>query len=456
MSRRFISILLTVVMTTYPLLAASGCKAAETGNADNGAATSDASNGTTQADDNLTAEQIDNLLAPIALYPDPLLAQILPASTFVDDVDAAARYLRANNNKADKVEGESWDVSVKSVAHYPTVVFMMADKIDWTTALGHAWVLQSNDVLDSVQRLRGRANEAGNLETTPQQTVIVEKEVIKIVPAQPQVIYVPTYSPEVVYVKSGPSTGTVIAATVIAFGAGLAIGAWLNNDCDWYGRRVYYHGWRGTGWVGRSSVNIRITNNYYVNNRYTNVNINRRVLTRPVRYNNVRVYNKVNRNVNYNNVRVNNRARNNVNNNNRSNINVNNKNLQRNIQTGGRDLDSYRGKQNTPSTRPAQRPDRSAPTTRPAQRPDRSAPTTRPAQRPDRSAPTTRPAQRPDRSAPSSRPAPRPATKQPRSTAFGGGSNTRSESQRGKTSRTQTRSAPTRSQPTQRQRTKRN
>ena len=188
----------------------------------------------------LSAEQMDNLLAPIALYPDPLLAQVFPASTFVDQVDAAARWLRGNNSNTSQIDQQPWDVSVKSVGHYPQVVFMMSDKLDWTTALGQAYVNRSTDVLTSVQRLRGRAKAAGYLVTTPQQTVIVEKEVIKVVPAQPQVIYVPTYNPQVVYVQpSGPSTGTVVAATAIAFGAGLAIGAWLNNDCNWHSHTVY-------------------------------------------------------------------------------------------------------------------------------------------------------------------------------------------------------------------------
>jgi Protein of unknown function (DUF3300) len=216
----------------------------------------------------LSAEQMDNLLAPIALYPDPLLAQVFPASTFVDQIDQAARWLRSNNNNPAKIDSQNWDVSVKSVGHYPQVIYMMSDKLDWTTALGQAYVNQSTDVLTSVQRLRARAKAAGYLVTTPQQTVIVEKEVIKVVPAQPQVIYVPTYNPQVVFVQpSGPSTGTVVAAAAISFGVGLAIGAWLNNDCNWYSHTVYYHGWHGSGWVSTSSHYVHV-NSVYVNNRY--------------------------------------------------------------------------------------------------------------------------------------------------------------------------------------------
>ena len=313
----------------------------------------------------LSAEQMDNLLAPIALYPDPLLAQVLPASTFVDQIDQAARWLRSNNNNPAKIDNQKWDVSVKSVGHYPQIIYMMSDKLDWTTALGQAYVNQSTDVLTSVQRLRGRAKAAGNLATTPQQTVIVEKEVIKIVPAQPQVIYVPTYNPQVVYVQSGPSTGSVVAATAITFGVGLAIGAWLNNDCNWYSHTVYYHGWHGVGWISTSSRYVHV-NSVYVNRSYASVHVNTAVVNRNVNYNNITTYNNVNRNVNYNNVNVNNVNRNNVNVNNvnRNNINtnninrnnVNNSNLNRNINTNNQNLDQYRGRTSTPQNRPAQQP----------------------------------------------------------------------------------------------------
>jgi hypothetical protein len=324
----------------------------------------------------LSAEQLDNLLAPIALYPDPLLAQVFPASTFVDQIDQAARWLRGNNNKSTGVDNQSWDVAVRSVAHYPQVVYMMSDKLDWTTALGQAYVNQSTDVLTSVQRLRARAKAAGYLVTTPQQTIIVEKEVIKVVPAQPQVIYVPTYNPQVVYVQpSGPSTGTVVAAAAISFGVGLAIGAWLNNDCNWHTHTVYYHGWHGSGWVTTSSHYVHV-NSVYVNHSYSTVHVNTAVVNRNVNYNNINHYNNVNRNVNYNNVNVNNVNRNNVNVNNvnvnnvnRNNVNVNNANVNnvnrnnvntnnvanKNINTNDARINSMRGGEAaTKSVQPAQ------------------------------------------------------------------------------------------------------
>lgn len=324
-------------------------------------------------DGGLSAEQMDNLLAPIALYPDPLLAQVFPASTFVDQIDQAARWLRGNNNNSAGVDNQSWDVAVRSIAHYPQVVYMMSDKLDWTTALGQAYVNQSTDVLTSVQRLRARAKKAGYLATTPQQIVIVEQDVIKVVPAQPQVIYVPTYNPQVVYVQpSGPSTGTVVAAAAISFGVGLAIGAWLNNDCNWHSHTVYYHGWHGVGWVSTSSRYVHV-NSVYVNNRYSTVHVNSAVVHRNVNYNNINHYNNVNRNVNYNNVNVNNVNRNNVNVNNvnvnnvnRNNVNTNNVNrnnvASKNINTNDARINSMRGHTNAgagtatrPTTSPATR-----------------------------------------------------------------------------------------------------
>lgn len=300
----------------------------------------------------LSAEQMDNLLAPIALYPDPLLAQVFPASTFVDQIEQAARWLRSHNNNSAGVDNQSWDVSVRSIAHYPQVVYMMSDKLDWATALGQAYVNQSTDVLTSVQRLRARAKAAGYLVTTPQQLVIVETEVIKVVPAQPQVIYVPVYNPQVVYVQTGPSTGQVVAAAAISFGVGLAIGAWLNNDCNWHTHTVYYHGWHGVGWVSTSSRYVHV-NSVYVNRSYSTVHVNTAVVHRNVNYNNINHYSSVNRNVNYNNVNVNNVNRNNVNVNNVNRNTVNNNNLNRNINTSNQNLDQYRGR--TPQTNTANR-----------------------------------------------------------------------------------------------------
>jgi hypothetical protein len=243
-------------------------------------------------------EQLDNLVAPIALYPDPLLAQVLLAATFVDQIPDAAQWVGSNNDP-NYIDSQPWDVSVKAVAHYPTVLYMMRDRIDWTTSLGQAYVDQSTDVMMAVQRLRRMARSAGNLVTTPQQQVIYEGGYVQIVPAQPRYIYVPVYDPGVIYYRRAP--GAIVAVGLISFGVGLAIGAWLNHDCDWRGHRVFYHGWMGGGWIARSRTNVHITN-VYVNNSYRNVHINRTVVNRNVDYRNLNRYSGVHRNVDYSHV----------------------------------------------------------------------------------------------------------------------------------------------------------
>ncbi|WP_407935207.1 DUF3300 domain-containing protein [Cupriavidus plantarum] len=157
-------------------------------------------------------EEIEALVAPIALYPDSVLTQALMASTYPLEVVQAARWVKANPNvKGDAalkaVESQSWDVSVKSLVAFPQVVEAMNDKLDWTQKLGDAFLAQEKDVLAAVQRLRARANQSGNLKSNEQQNVIVEpapagsatQSIVKIEPANPQVIYVPSYNPTVVY-----------------------------------------------------------------------------------------------------------------------------------------------------------------------------------------------------------------------------------------------------------------
>jgi len=227
-----------------------------------------------QADEILlfTSEEMDDLLAPIALYPDPLLAQILPAASFIDQIDEAARFVRQYGKSA-RIDDQPWDVSVKAVAHYPEVLYMMDQKYDWTVSLGQAFVNQQQDVMDAIQRLRAEAEAMGNLVSTPQQQVVVESEIIRIVPAAPEVIYVPLYDPMVVYVER-----PYASYGFVTFGSGFTIGAWLNRDCDWYQRRVFYHGWRGSGWISRARPHIHDRRNIYINNSYTTINLNHRVM----------------------------------------------------------------------------------------------------------------------------------------------------------------------------------
>jgi hypothetical protein len=281
-------------------------------------------------------DQLDNLLAPIALYPDPLLAQVLVAATFPDQIDEATRFVRANNDP-NYIDEEPWDVSVKAVAHYPTVLFNMADKLDWTTALGQAYVSQSTDMMASVQRLRVEARSAGNLMTTPQQEVREDNGYVEIWPAQPQYIYVPVYDPALIYYRQpGYYMG-------LSFGRGFFIGAWLNNDFDWRYHRVYYHGWDdrdGRGWMVRSRSYVHI-NNVYVNVNYRNVVVNRTVINRQVNYNTLDRYHSVHRDVHYDNVRGNNRDRGPFDNNRPS----QNKIIDRNINTHDQRIDDYRGRQ---------------------------------------------------------------------------------------------------------------
>ena len=236
-----------------------------------------------------TPDELDDLLAPIALYPDPLIAQILPAATFIDQIDEAARYVRQYGNTA-RIDDQPWDISVKAVAHYPDVLYMMDQKYDWTVSLGQAFINQQQDLFDSIQRLRAAARQVGSLESTQQQQVIIEDDVIQIVPSSPNVIYVPEYDPMVVYVERPyPSYA------FITFGIGLTIGAWLNRDCDWQRHRVYYHGWRGGGWISRARRHISVRNNVYINRNYTVINVNRRV----VQHDTVRYRENIRRNMEY-------------------------------------------------------------------------------------------------------------------------------------------------------------
>ena len=148
--------------------------------------------------------QLEQILAPVALYPDSLLTQILLASTYPIEVIQADRFAKQNKNlKGDALtaalEKQNWDPSVKSLVNFPDVLAMMSEKLDWTQKVGDAFLSQQPDVMKSVQRLRARAQASGNLKSTSEQKVIVEKETIVVQPSNPQVVYVPAYNPTVVY-----------------------------------------------------------------------------------------------------------------------------------------------------------------------------------------------------------------------------------------------------------------
>jgi hypothetical protein len=241
-----------------------------------------------------TNEELDNLLAPVALYPDAILAQVLVAATYSDQVQLAAQYVRANGTRG--IDDQSWDVSVKAVAHYPSLLNMLAEREDWTVALGQAYAVQSSDVMDAVQRLRTMAQSQGNLASTPQQSVVVQNQQIVIAPAQPNVIYIPTYDPAIVYYQ--PVRVYSPYAAYWSWGVAYPIGAWLIYDCDWYGRVVYYDGWRGGGWRTRARPFIQISF-VYVQPRYQVVHVNRTIVYRTVNYVNLSRYNTVHRNVTF-------------------------------------------------------------------------------------------------------------------------------------------------------------
>lgn len=191
-----------------------------------------------QASAAFTPDQLDELLGPIALYPDALIALILPASAMPSDVVLAARYLQGGGD-ASQIENQPWDDSVVALAHYPDVISWMDQNLAWTQQLGAAFVAQQADVMLSVQRLRHEARDAGTLVPTPQQDVIVDGDTISIVPAQPDVIYVPRYDPEVVYYVPSDYPAYRYPGSFITFGTGFSTGLWLTYDMDWGHRRVW-------------------------------------------------------------------------------------------------------------------------------------------------------------------------------------------------------------------------
>ena len=213
-------------------------------------------------------DQLDQLVAPIALYPDSIVAQIMMASTYPLEVVQAQRWLEQNKNLKDaeldsQGAAQGWDGSVVSLLHFPDVLKKMSDNLDWTQDLGDAVLAQQKDVMDAVQRMRKKAQEEGNLQTTEQQKVIVEQEVIRIEPAT-EVIYVPSYNPTVVYGAPPPMPyypwysyppsywyppGYALGAGLIGFGLGVAWADAVWGDCDW----------------GHGDINI---------NRNTNINRN--------------------------------------------------------------------------------------------------------------------------------------------------------------------------------------
>ena len=219
-------------------------------------------------------DQLDSLVAPIALYPDPLLAQVLAASTYPLEIIQFQQWLDKNKALKDKaladaVAKQPWDPSVQALAALPDVVKRLGDDIGWTTDLGNAFLAQQADVMDAVQRMRKKAQDKGTLKTTEQQKVetqaVESKQVIVIQQANPQVVYVPTYDPVIVYGPPiypyppiyYPPAWYYPTGLAISFGVGMAMGAFWAGGWGW-----------GCGWGG-NNVYINHNNNF---NRNTNIN----------------------------------------------------------------------------------------------------------------------------------------------------------------------------------------
>ena len=219
----------------------------------------------------IPADELDSLVAPIALYPDPMLAQTLAASTYPLELIQLQQWLVKRPNLKDKeladaVAKQPWDPSIQAMAALPDLVKRLANDIQWTTDLGNAFLAQQKDVMDAVQRMRKKAQDKGNLKTTEQQKVdtkvIESKSTIVIEQANPQVVYVPSYDPVVVYGPPAypyppiyyPPPGYYAAGLAISFGIGIAMGAFWGGGWGW-----------GCGWGG-GSVNVNINNNFNRNN----------------------------------------------------------------------------------------------------------------------------------------------------------------------------------------------
>jgi uncharacterized membrane protein YgcG len=277
----------------------------------------------------LTASQIDPLVAPIALYPDALVAQVLAAATYPNEVADADQWLQANSNLqgtalVDAVNQQPWDPSVQALTQFPSVLDNMANNLSWTSALGEAFYNQQADVMAAVQRLRQQAYAAGNLKSTSQVTVVQQApQTIVIEPANPQVVYVPVYNPTVVYgtpyYPPGYSTGALVATSLISFGVGIAVGAAMSSHCCAWGWNNWNCGWRGGTVVYNRNTYVSRSNVFVNNNRYNN---NNRPRPTPYGSNNYNRTGNRNTNVSGNTVNINNGGNRSTNVNNRPNYNV--------------------------------------------------------------------------------------------------------------------------------------
>lgn len=233
-----------------------------------------------------TPQQLQQLVAPIALYPDALVAQILAAASYPGQVVEANRWMQQHTNLtgeslAQAVDQQPWDPSVRALTQFPTVLDNMDRNLSWTSALGDAYINQPQDVLDAVQSMRQRAYEAGNLQTTPQETVTAEGQTIIIQPANPEIVYVPAYNPWAIYGAPipvypdwDPVIGLYVPGPTILFGAGFGIRffsgfgwGWHHWNADWRHHRVLFN--RNT-YISRTHTFVRRNYFYRGNPRFPN------------------------------------------------------------------------------------------------------------------------------------------------------------------------------------------
>jgi len=247
----------------------------------------------------MSASELQAIVAPIALYPDALVAQILAAATFPDQVAIADYWIHQNQNLAGKsllqaVDKQSWDSSVKALTEFPSVLDNLAKNLTWTSSLGEAYHNQPSEVMEAIQRLRAKAKAAGNLKSGSEITVVQQTpQTIVIQPANPQVVYVPEYNPAIIYgtpyVTPGYTAADVAAAGVIGFGAGIALGAfagggccgwgWGAWNCNWHGGAVVYNhnsfygnaAWHG-GYYNRGAYGYH--DGYGYHNTYNRTTLN--------------------------------------------------------------------------------------------------------------------------------------------------------------------------------------
>ena len=252
LSKRILVALLSCLLVQFTAQAGSYTSASQSGQQPQGPAAGQ------------TPQELQQLVAPIALYPDALVAQILAASTYPTEIVEADRWMQSHSNLkgeelAKEVDKQDWDLSVKAMTQFPSVLENMDKNLSWTSSLGEAYVSQPQDVTEAVQTLRQQARSAGHLSNTEQEKVTTQGNTIIIEPANPEVVYVPAYDPWLVYGEPiiaypgwFPVPGIYWGGPGISFGIGFGIGffggygwGWHHWGYDWHGRRTFFdhHEW---------------------------------------------------------------------------------------------------------------------------------------------------------------------------------------------------------------------